>query len=216
MVSTVSSRFIRRVMSGLLVLLVMPVLAQSVELGYAASMGGAEAGVISVSVDVKGSEYRIAGTAESRGLMEMIKGLRVRFAVNGRMTANLPVTGEYEYHHRDNGKERLIRVANGKVSYTKNGEARPDLPSKKGIDLVSALWMAQTCESLTDVHTGRTQYTFSLVEGAGDRCRYSVLSDDPDDGTFDVDILYTRRGGLRVPEVITSTGLFAGVVRLLD
>ncbi len=190
--------------------------AQSLNLNYVASMGGAEAGVISVNMDVKGADYALTGSAESRGLMEMLKGLRVRFAVTGKLINKLPTTGQYEYHHRDNSKERLIRVAKGEVSYTKNGEVRPNVPSKKGVDLVSALWMAQTCESLTDVHTGRTQYTFSLLEGSGDRCHYSVVSDDEDDGTFDVDIRYTRRAGVRVPEVITSTGVFAGTIQLTE
>lgn len=201
---------------GLLSGAASPAFAQTVNLQYLASMGGAEAGVIAVNLEVKGADYAVSGSAESRGLMEMIKGLRVRFAVTGRLVGGLPATGEYEYHHRDNSKERLIRVANGEVSYTKNGEVRPNMPSKKGTDLVSALWMAQSCESLTDVHTGRTQYTFSLIEGSGDRCHYSVVSDDEDDGTFDVDIHYTRRAGLRVPETITSTGVFAGTIRLSD
>ena len=203
-------------LAGLALLAVTPVLAQSVALKYLASMGGAEAGVIAINVDVRGADYTLAGTAESRGLMEMIKGLRVRFAVSGRLQAAVPTTGVYEYHHRDNSKERLIRVANGEVAYSKNGEARPNAPSKKGIDLVSALWMAPTCDSLADVHTGRTQYTFSLLEGSADRCHYRVVSDDEDDGAFDVDIRYTRRDGLRVPQLITSTGVFAGTVRLLD
>lgn len=192
-----------------------PVSAQTVNLNYLASMGGAEAGIITVNIEERGGDYAVSGSAESRGLMEMIKGLRVRFAVSGRLVGGLATTVDYEYHHRDNRKERLIRVANGEVSYTKNGEVRPNMPSKKGTDLVSALWMAQSCASLTDVHTGRTQYTFSLVEGSGDRCHYSVVSDDEDDGTFDVDIRYTRRAGLRVPETITSTGFFAGTIRLL-
>jgi len=190
--------------------------AQTVNLHYVASMGGAEAGVINVAIDAKGAEYKVVGSAESRGLMEMVKGLRVRFDVSGRVVGKGPVTGVYEYHHRDNSKERLIRVANGEVAYTKNGEVRPNVPSKKGVDLVSALWMAQSCESLTDVHTGRTQYTFTLLEGSANRCHYSVVSDDEDDGTFDVDIRYTNRAGLRVPELITSTGVFAGTISLTD
>lgn len=191
-------------------------MAQTVNLHYVASMGGAEAGVVNVTIDANGADYKLAGSAESRGLMEMLKGLRVRFDVSGRVIGKGPLTGVYEYHHRDNNKERLIRVANGEVSYTKNGEVRPNMPAKKGVDLVSALWMAQSCDSLTDVHTGRTQYTFTLLEGSADRCQYSVVSDDEDDGMFDVDIRYTRRAGLRVPELITSTGVFAGTISLTD
>lgn len=216
MIPMIFKRFLQRCLFSLPLLFIVPVGAHAAELQYEASMGGAEAGVIALSVVRKGSEYRVVGTAESRGLMEMLKGLRVRFAVDGMLVGNLPRTGTYEYHHRDNSKERLIRVVDGEVSYTKNGEVRPNMPSKKGIDLVSALWMAQTCESLTDVHTGRTQYTFSLVKGSGDTCSYSVVSDDPDDGTFEVDIRYTHRDGLRVPEVLSSTGVFAGVIRLID
>jgi Protein of unknown function (DUF3108) len=196
--------------------LARPLCAREVDLNYVALMGVAEAGVIAINLDVKGTAYVLQGSAETRGVLEVLRGLRVKFLVHGRRSGQMPVTRTYEYHHRDKEKERRFIVAAGEVTYWKNGELRPKQPAKKGLDLVSALWMAPSCASLTEVYTARTQYSFRLVKDRGDRCRYSVTSDDPDDGVFDVDIRYTQREGLRVPRRITSTGVFAGTVELIN
>ena len=196
-----------------LALLSGPVCAQAVELHYKAYMGAAEAGQIRVAVAVSGGEYSIQGEAVSLGLMEMLKAMRVQFAASGRTVAGGPMPERYRYHQRDNRKERLITVADGEVRYAKNGEQRPNESMKAGIDLVSALWMAPACENLVDVHTGRTQYRFSLVQGTGDQCRFAVASDDE---SFDVAIQYGMRGGLRVPVSIHSTGIFAGEILLIE
>ena len=208
-----SSRLLVGIVAVLLAGLSSPVFAKSVELHYMAYMGTAEAGEIRLSIDVTGAEYVVQGEAMSLGLMELIKALRARFTAKGKVSTGAPQPTSYEYHHRDNSKERLVTVANGEVTYRKNGEQRPNQPVKPGIDLVSALWMSPPCNDLGNVHTGRSLYVFSLTEGSGDQCTFRVVSDDE---TFDVSIKYGNRGGLRVPVRISSTGFFAGEVRLID
>ena len=199
--------------AGALLSVSSPVFAKSVELHYMAYMGTAEAGEIRLSIDVTGVEYVVQGEAVSLGLMELIKALRARFTAKGTLSAGSPHPTSYEYHHRDNSKERLVTVANGEVTYRKNGEQRPNETVQPGIDLVSALWMAPPCSDLVNVHTGRSLYVFSLTEGTGDQCAFRVVSEDE---TFDVAIKYGHRGGLRVPVSISSTGFFAGEIRLTE
>jgi hypothetical protein len=213
---TLANKWFRLVVGfagGALVCLSSPVFAKSIELHYMAYMGTAEAGEIRLSIDVTGAEYVVQGEAMSLGLMELIKALRARFTAKGRVSGGSPQPTSYEYHHRDNSKERLVTVANGEVTYRKNGEQRPNQPVQPGIDLVSALWMSPPCTDLGNVHTGRSLYVFSLTEGSGDRCTFKVVSDDE---TFEVAIQYGNRAGLRVPVSISSTGFFAGEVRLIE
>lgn len=213
---TLAKKWVRRlvgVVAGTLVCLSSPVFAKSIELHYMAYMGTAEAGEIRLSIDVTGAEYVVQGEAMSLGFMELVMALRARFTAKGKVSAGHPAPTSYEYHHRDNSKERLVTVANGEVTYRKNGEQRPNEPVQPGIDLVSALWMSPPCNALGNVHTGRSLYVFSLTEGSGNQCTFKVVSDDE---TFDVAIKYGNRGGLRVPVSISSTGFFAGEVRLIE
>jgi len=207
------ARWFASVLAGTLLGLSSPAFAKSIELHYMAYMGTAEAGEIRLSMDVSGTEYVVQGEAVSLGLMELIKALRARFTAKGTVSAGGPQPTSYEYHHRDNSKERLVTVADGEVTYRKNGEQRPNAAVKPGIDLVSALWMAPACKDLGNVHTGRSLYVFSLTKGSGDQCEFRVVSDDE---TFDVAIKYGSRGGLRVPVSISSTGFFAGEIRLME
>ncbi len=201
------------VLAGTLLGLSSPAFAKSIELRYMAYMGTAEAGEIRLVVEVTGTEYVVKGEAVSLGLMELIKALRARFVAKGSVSASGPAPTSYEYHHRDNSKERLVTVANGEVTYRKNGEQRPNEPVKPGIDLVSALWMAPACKDLGNVHTGRSLYVFSLTSGSADQCEFRVVSDDE---TFDVAIKYGNRNGLRIPVSISSTGFFAGEILLVE
>ena len=196
-----------------LLVLSLPAFAKSIELHYLAYMGTAEAGEIRLSIDLTGAEYVVQGEAMSLGLMELIKALRARFTATGTVSAGRPQPTRYEYHQRDNSKERLVTVANGEVTYLKNGEQRPNEAVKPGIDLVSALWMAPACKDLGNVHTGRSAYVFSLTKASGDQCEFRVVREDE---TFDVAIEFGNRGGLRVPVSISSTGFFAGEIRLVE
>lgn len=207
------TRLLVGIAAGVLASFASPVFAKSIELHYMAYMGTAEAGEIRLSIDVTGAEYVVQGEAASLGLMELIKALRARFSAKGTVSDGRPRPVSYEYHHRDNSKERLVTVANGEVTYRKNGEQRPNETVQPGIDLVSALWMSPPCSDLGNVHTGRSLYVFSLTEGSGDQCTFRVVRKDE---TFDVAIRYGNRGGLRVPVSISATGFFAGEILLLE
>ena len=210
------SRRMRRCL--VLALCLVPALAmgQSVALKYDAFIGVAHAGEIRVQVARDAQSYQVRGQARARGLVELLKDTRGWFSAAGRLESGQPLPETYEYYQKDKSKERFISVAGGQLTYVKDGASRPPVAALPGTDLVTALWVEPRCEDLTEVHTGRSAYAFTLLEQAEGVCRFRVKEDDEDEPPFSLDVEYGERGGVRVPVSIRSTGGWAGRIVLVE
>ena len=205
-----------------LLALVLPVTAEpvmqpafgEVMLRYDAFLGSTRAGVVKVALTRDGDRYAVRGEAKSKGLMETLKSLKARFSASGTLADGEPHPERYEYYQKDNSKERLISVRDGEVSYQKNGEVRPTRPALPGMDMVTALWVAEDCHSVNEVHTGRSAYHFSVLAASPNECHYRV--EEEDEEPFELAIRYGQRDGVRVPLLISSKGGWGGQIRIRD
>ncbi len=209
-----------RCMLALLGALVTPVVADAgadagtTALRYQAFVAGVPVGEATVAVSVGGGRYRVEGSARSNGLLRGFSDWRNRFRADGRLAGPVPAPTEFTYTEEDRDKRRTVLVRDGMLQVTKNGKHRPERPSPRAPDVVTALFVLPSCEDDQVLHTGRHVYRLSRLDGGAGRCRYAVVDDDGD--RVEVEVALAERGDLVVPESITVRGWLTGRIELVE
>lgn len=181
-------------------------------LRYRAFVAGAPVGEAEVTVRVADGEYQVRGQASSNSFLSAFSPWRNAFAATGRIDADGHAPAEFGYQERSGRDSRDVSARDGEVLVIKNGRPRSQHPIPEGLDVVSALFVAPGCDGDRVLHTGRHAYRLLHLAETDRGCRYRVS--DEDDSTFDVELSFGHRDGLRVPERITVYAWVTGWVEL--
>ena len=174
---------------------------------------------------VEERQYRVAGTARSKGLWESVQQWRAEYSVDGILRLSSSEKGQAEssavfpehfYSLQTTPKKRReIHIEAGVLRETKNNKVRDPRPAQTGFDLLTALFFLPPCHAEVRVHTGRDGYEMRRAGVAGDmRCTYSV--EDEEGGRYEMTLAYVRRDGFTVPAEIAVQGPLSGRMILAD
>ena len=172
---------------------------------------------------VEERQYKVSGTARSKGLWESVQQWRAEYSVDGilrrsnseteRSSAVFP---EHFYSLQTTpNKRREIHIEAGVLRETKNNKVRDPRPAQTGFDLLTALFFLPPCHPEVRVHTGRDGYDMRLAKSASaQRCTYSVV--DEAGGRYEMTLAYAERDGFTVPAEIAVQGPLSGRMVLVD
>ena len=190
-------------------------------LRYDAFVGGAKVGEARIHVVIDGGSYQIQGSARTRGLLDTFSNWRNRFSARGGIAKArggledrgiLPLS--FSYLEKDRDKRREVLVQEGTLRVVKNGKVRATRPAPAGFDVLTGLFVLQSCAGDQLLHTGRHHYRLTRLESKPGRCRYVVMDDDED--RYEVSVAFTNRGGIVVPHRVDVDGFLSGTVLLRD
>lgn len=212
----------RRAVAIALLLAAGPLSAHETTLGYDAYIGGAKVGGAEVTIDKGVANYAISGTAWTIGALNFITQWQSIFSAAGRFEDNSPVTDTYSLIERARDKVKELFLADGHLTYVKNGRTRtPQAPSS--VDLLSALFVTPGCAAAgSQVHNGKDLYAVKLTKqetltattlgGATERCVFEVS--DADNERINATIWLGLVDGLTVPLRLDLAGAVEGTLKL--
>ena len=208
---------------------------QTVSLKYDAYVAGIPAGDAQLTLErqplpARGAasfSYKVAGTARSKGLWESIQKWRAEYSVVGEVHQSTPaqsqnpvvLPGHFYSLQTTPKKRREIHIEDGVLKETKNNKVRDPRPAQTGFDLLTGLFFLPPCQPEARVHTGRDGYDMRRTEpprsseppastAAIVRCAYQVT--DEEGGTYQMSLVYQRRGDFLVPVDIAAQGPLSG------
>src|SRR4029450_10536064 len=96
---------------------------------YVAFVGAAKVGEAQITVERQADRYAISGEARAVGFMDFLTQWHSLFSASGTVDDGHPIVREFSLIERARNKIKEIFLANGKITYTKNGRTRePRLP----------------------------------------------------------------------------------------
>ena len=212
----------RRIVAVALLLAAGPLSAQEATFGYDAYVGGAKVGGAEVKIDKGVANYAISGSAWTIGVLNFMTRWQSIFSAAGRIDDNGPITDTYSLIERARDKVKELFLADGHLTYVKNGRTRtPQAPSS--VDLLSALFVTPSCAAAgSEVHNGKDLYAVKLTQqemltataqdGATERCVFEVR--DSDNEHINATIWLGRVNGLTVPLRLDLAGALEGTLKL--
>jgi hypothetical protein len=204
---------------GLWVLL-GPLAAHATTLDYDAYMAGARVGGAEIIIERADDSYVIKGKAWAEGLFKWLTEWRSLFSASGRLENGSPVAEGYSLIERARNKVKELSLKDGALTYVKNGKLRtPQAPTSK-MDLLSALFLPNGCDTSADIHNGKDQYTLTLkhaqvatsMPGATLRCEFEVR--DEDQQKIQAVVWLGERDGLTIPVQLDLAGALEGTLKL--
>jgi hypothetical protein len=190
---------------------------------YDAFLGEAKIGEAQITVERHADRYEISGEARAVGVMEFLTQWHSLFSAEGTVDEGRPVVEEFSLIERARNKIKEVFMADGKVTYTKNGQLRAPRDPGAGLDLLSALFVSQDC-AIDAVHNGKDSYRlrlrkrieapreFSVDRRATVRCSFDVT--DEDDEEIRAEVWLGPIGELFVPLRLDIQGALQGSVRV--
>ncbi len=197
-----------------------PLAAQATTLDYDAFMKGTRVGQAEITIERADDAYLIRGRAWAEGMFKWLTKWRSLFTANGRLVDGAPVAEGYSLTERARNKVKELSLQDGKVTYVKNGERRtPAAPTSK-MDLLSALFLPNGCDTSPDIHNGKDQFSLTLtqvapatsVPGATLRCEFDVR--DQDQQHIKAVVWLGERDGFTVPIQLDLAGALEGTLKL--
>jgi hypothetical protein len=196
--------------------------AHATTFDYVAFVGAAKVGEAQITVERQADRYAISGEARAVGFMDFLTQWHSLFSASGTVDDGHPIVREFSLIERARNKIKEIFLANGKITYTKNGRTRePRLP-ENGLDLLSALFVNQDC-GIDSVHNGKDSYRLHLRKRtetpasiSGHKptvvCSFDVT--DVDDEEIRAEVWLGPIGELFVPLRLDIQGALEGSVRV--
>jgi hypothetical protein len=206
---------------GVLVGTAAPVWATTLD--YDAYVGEAKIGEARITVERRADRYEITGRARAVGFMEFLTQWDSRFSAAGSVDEGQPVVEKFSLIERARNKIKEIFMANGTVTYKKNGEPRAPRKPGAGLDLLTALFVGQDC-GIDAVHNGKDSYRLHLRQRtelpnsmiadrkATVRCSFDVT--DEDDEEIRAEVWLGPMGDFSVPLRVDIQGALQGSVRV--
>lgn len=197
--------------------------ASATTFDYDAFVGEAKIGEAQITVERHDDRYEITGEARAVGVMDFLTQWHSLFSAAGTVDGGQPVVQEFSLIERARNKIKEIFMADGKVTYTKNGQLRAPRDPGTGLDLLSALFVSQDC-GINAVHNGKDSYRLHLrkrtelpAELIADRkatvqCSFDVT--DEDDEEIRAEVWLGPIGELFVPLRLDIQGALQGSVRV--
>jgi Protein of unknown function (DUF3108) len=200
--------------------LIAPLSATATTLGYDAYVGETKVGGAEIVVDRVADSYQIQGRAWSEGLFRWLTQWRSHFSANGHLEGGLPVAEGYSLLEQARNKVKEITLANGHVKYLKNGQPRDVAPPASRLDLLSALFVPNGCDTSADIHNGKDRFFLELKRvdavtpghGANLRCDFEVR--DQDNEKIDAIVWLGVIDGFTVPVRLDLSGALEGTLKL--
>jgi len=205
----------------LLSALLAPLSVRATTLDYDAFVGETKVGGAEIVIDRAADSYEIKGRAWSEGFFKWLTKWRSHFSAKGRLEDGLPVAEGYTLLEQARNKVKEITLANGEVKYVKNGQRRAVSPPASRLDLLSALFVPNGCDTSADIHNGKEQFFLHLKHvdtvtpgyvGANLRCDFEVR--DQDDQKIDAVVWLGIVDGLTVPVRLDLSGALEGTLKL--
>jgi hypothetical protein len=205
-----------------LLLVAGPLSARETTLGYDAYVRGAKVGGAEVTIEKNAASYAISGSAWTIGMLNFVTRWQSIFSATGRLEDTGPITDRYSLVERARDKVKELLLADGHLTYVKNGHTRtPQAPSS--LDLLSALFVTPGCAAAgSEMHNGKDLYAVKLTHqetlpasthnGATERCDFEVS--DSDNERIDATIWLGVVNGLTVPLRLDLAGALEGTLKL--
>lgn len=200
--------------------LLAPLPVSATTLDYDAYVGAAKVGGAEVVIERADDTYQIRGKAWAEGFFEWLTEWRSRFSAVGRFVEGLPVADGYSLIELAKDKAKEISLADGTVTYVKNGRTKQTPPPASKLDLLSALFMPNGCETSSEIHNGKDEYSLRLTrvetvsgaDGAALRCDFEVR--DAEDERIEASVWLGVVDGLTVPVRLDLRGALEGTLKL--
>jgi len=211
----------RRTILIALLVAASPVCADQTTLGYDAFVAGTKVGAAEVNIQTNDSRYTISGKAWSVGVMNFVTQWQGKFSSQGRLGNEGPVNEAYRFVEQARDKVKELVLADGHLTYVKNGEKRsPRAPTS--LDLLSALFLSGDCAAAgSQVHNGKDPFSLKLTHresltgsksGATERCTFEVQNKDHE--RIDATVWVGQIDGLTVPVRLDLAGALEGTLKL--
>jgi hypothetical protein len=193
-----------------------PLSAQEATLGYDAYLKGSKVGEAEVRIERDRGSYAISGNAWSIGVLNFLTRWQTIFSAAGRLDESGPVTDRYSLIERARNKVKEFLLADGHLTYVKNGETR-NKEAPTSVDWLSALFLNPDCASAgSEVHNGKDRFELKLLqastEGPVERCVFELRDDD--DEWINATVLLGEVDGLTVPLRLDLIGALEGTFKL--
>ncbi len=198
-----------------------PLSAQEATLGYDAFVRGAKVGGAQITVEQGSTGYAISGNAWTIGVLNFLTRWQSMFSATGRLEASGPVTDRYSFIEHARNKVKELFLADGELTYIKNGESR-NREAPTSVDMLSALFATSDCAAASaEIHNGKDLYAVKLTErealssaenGATERCVFELS--DADDERIDATVWLGEVNGLIVPLRLDLIGALEGTLKL--
>ncbi|NJN52691.1 MAG: DUF3108 domain-containing protein [Gammaproteobacteria bacterium] len=183
-------------------------------------MAGTKVGGAEITIERDADVYQISGKAWAEGLFKWLTEWRSLFTATGRVENGSPVAEGYSLTERARNKVKELSLQDGNLTYVKNGKSRtPSAPTTK-MDLLSALFLPNGCNTSGDIHNGKDQFSLTLtradtatsVPGASLRCEFDVR--DEDQQRITAVVWLGEVEGLTVPVQLDLAGALEGTLKL--
>lgn len=177
---------------------------------------GIGAGTAQVQVRRDGNRYQISGDAEATGVIGFFSRWNSWFSVIGRTESGMPLVETYAHVESNRSRVKEVRIADGMVSYVRNGEAREPTEIPAMVDLFSLIFVLAECQEAVRAFTGRIGFDAQLVnlevDEQGERCDYSVVDDEDD--RYDAQVWIKTVNGVRALSRLKIEGYARGDFRI--
>ncbi len=200
--------------------LIGPLAAHATTLDYDAYLSGTRVGGAEVTIERADNTYVIQGKAWAEGLFKWVTQWRSLFSANGRLENGAPVAEGYSLTERARDKVKELSLQDGNLTYVKNGKPRTPVAPTSKLDLLSALFLPNGCDTSADIHNGKDQFFLTLtraetataVPGASLRCEFDVR--DQDQQRIKAVVWLGERDGFTVPVQLDLAGALEGTLKL--
>ncbi len=203
-----------------LCLLLGPLAAQATTLDYDAYVGKSRVGGAEITIERQADSYLIRGRAWAEGLFKFLTKWRSHFTATGRLEGGAPLPEGYSLIEQARNKVKEISLKNGEMTYVKNGRKRAPRTLSSKLDLLSALFLPNGCDTSPNIHNGKDQFYLKLTRaeqatelpGATLRCEFDVRDDD--NQQIRAVVWLGERDGLTIPVQLDLAGALEGTLKL--
>ena len=201
--------------------LLAPLPATATTLDYDAFVGGAKVGGAEIVIEKAADTYQIHGKAWAEGFFSWMTEWRSHFTAAGRFVGGLPIGEGYSLIELAKDKVKEISLANGEVTYVKNGKSKQTPAPASKLDFLTALFLPTNgCDTSSDIHSGKDQYSVRLkraqsmsgADGANLRCDFEVR--DQDNERIEASVWLGVVNGVTVPVRLDLKGAVEGTLKL--
>ena len=198
-----------------------PWAASATTLDYDAYVGSTKVGGAEVVIQRAESNYLIQGRLWAEGAFRWLTEWNSRFTARGHVEDGMAVASTFNLIEQAKNKLKEITMADGAVTYLKNGITKALAPPQSRLDVVSALFLPMNgCDAGAGVHNGKEDFSLQLLgssplpasSGASMRCEFQVR--DEDDRTIDAVVFLGEVDGIMVPVRLDLSGAMQGTLRL--
>lgn len=181
---------------------------------YEAYFAGFKVGSAVVIVERDRNGYRIEGSAAARGVAAFFSDWQSDFYASGVFDDFAPELLTYGFDERTRKKRRVLKLVDGWVEVSRNGQVRPPVPMLEGLDVLTAFFIVPACWPSQLLHTGRYNYWVDGRPGNPDGCDFEVRDDDGDRSR--VRLQFEEHHGTLVPVRLSTVGLLKGRILLRE